>query len=188
MAESREVDIWGKTSNYNYSFETSVENQYKSDITLFSINFLIPEISDTLKGSPTKNFGTVRQKISTENLDTPPFLSMNFFDTGNFVNQKQKGSPTKFLGFVRQQIFVENRDVPFVGIKLFDTRSFLKHRRVPLRNDSVLPDKTILTKIVIPAPSFIPIIFRYQKFSEKQKGSSTNFFGTLRQKIFNGKS
>ena len=71
---------------------------------------------------------------------------MNFFDTGNFVKQKQKGSPTKFLGFVRQQIFVENRDVPFVGIKLFDTRSFLKHRRVPLRNDSVLPDKTILTE------------------------------------------
>ena len=71
---------------------------------------------------------------------------MNFFHTGNFVKQKQKGSPTKFLGFVRQQIFVENRDVPFVGIKLFDTRSFLKHRRVPLRNDSVLPDKTISTE------------------------------------------
>ena len=63
MAESREVDNWGKTSYYNYSFETLVENQYKSDITLFSINFLIPEISDTLKeGSPTKYFGTVRQK------------------------------------------------------------------------------------------------------------------------------
>ena len=113
---------------------------------------------------------------------------MNFFHTGNFVKQKQKGSPTKFLGFVRQQISIENRDVPFVGIKLFDTRSFLKHRRVPLRNDSVLPDKTISTENRDTRPSFIPIIFRYQKLSEKQKGSSTNFFGTLRQKIFNGKS
>ena len=26
-------------------------------------NFLVPEISETLKGSPTKFFGTVRQKI-----------------------------------------------------------------------------------------------------------------------------
>ena len=28
---------------------------------------------------------------------------------------------------------------------------------------------------------FIPNIFRYQKFCETQKGSPTNFFGTVRQ-------
>ena len=39
MAENREVDIWGKTSYYNYSFETLNETQYKSDITLLSKNF-----------------------------------------------------------------------------------------------------------------------------------------------------
>ena len=39
MAENREVDIWGKTRYQNYSFETLVETQYKSDIALFSINF-----------------------------------------------------------------------------------------------------------------------------------------------------
>ena len=89
----------------------------------------------------------------------PPLLSMNFFHTGNFVKQKQKGSPTKFLGFVRQQISIENRDVPFVGIKLFDTRSFLKHRRVPLRNDSVLPDKTISTENRDTRPLFHPYHF-----------------------------
>ena len=94
----------------------------------------------------------------------PPLLSMNSFNTGNFVKQKQKGSPTKFLGFVRQQIFIENRDVPFVGIKLFDTRSFLKHRRVPLRNDSVLPDKTILTENRDTRPLFHPYHFSISEF------------------------
>ena len=32
---------------------------------------------------------------------------------------------------------------------------------------------------MIPAPSFIPNISRYQKYSEPQKGSSTKFFGTV---------
>ena len=35
----------------------------------------------------------------------------------------------------------------------------------------------------MPAPSLIPNIFRYQKFSETQKGS-TMFFATVRQQIF----
>ena len=37
---------------------------------------------------------------------------------------------------------------------------------------------------MIPAPSLSPNIFRYQKCSEKQKGSSTKFFGTVRQKFW----
>ena len=36
-----------------------------------SLTFSIPEISETLKDSFTKFFGTVRQKILTENRDTP---------------------------------------------------------------------------------------------------------------------
>ena len=37
--------------------------------------------------------------------------------------------------------------------------------------------------IVIPVPSLIAYFFRDQKFSDRQKGSSTNFFSTLKQKI-----
>ena len=44
---------------------------------------------------------------------------------------------TKFIGSVRQNFSLENRDIPLLSMKLFDTRNF-KHRRVPLRNDSVL--------------------------------------------------
>ena len=35
------------------------------------------------KGVPTKIFGTVRQKISTENRESPLLLSLTFFDTPN---------------------------------------------------------------------------------------------------------
>ena len=48
--------------------------------------------------------------------------------------------------------------------------------------------KQIWRKIVIPAASLIPNLFRYQKFSETQKGSSSKFFGTMRQRFSNGKS
>ena len=48
--------------------------------------------------------------------------------------------------------------------------------------------KRFWQKIVIPATSLIPNLFQYQKFSETQKGSSTNFFGTVRLKNFDRKS
>ena len=43
-------------------------------------------------------------------------------------------------------------------------------------------------KIVIPAPSLIPKIFRFQKFSKTLKVVSKNFFGSVRQKTFDWKS
>ena len=49
----------------------------------FIQHFSIPKINETLKGSFTKFFGTVRQKYSTENtssLTPPPLLSINCFD------------------------------------------------------------------------------------------------------------
>ena len=98
--------------------------------------------------------------ISTENLDTPlPPLIHELFRYRKFCETETEGFPYEVSRFVRQQIFIENRDVPFVGIKLFDTRSFLKHRRVPLRNDSVLPDKTISTENRDTRPLFHPYHF-----------------------------
>ena len=41
---------------------------------------------------------------------------------------------------------------------------------------------------MISAPSFTLSIFRYQKFSQTQKGSSTKFFSTVERKIFNRRS
>ena len=46
--------------------------------TIYPSQFLIPEISETLKGSYTKIFGAVRQKILTEKRDTPLFIHKTF--------------------------------------------------------------------------------------------------------------
>ena len=51
--------------------------------TIYPLHFSIPEISDTVRGYPTKFFGATRQKNSTENRQPPPLLSLTFFDTRN---------------------------------------------------------------------------------------------------------
>ena len=101
--------LW-TTGGFLYGFSAlrdktgAAENR---DITLLSINFLTPEISESLKCSFTKCFGNARQKISTENLETPSFpLIHNFFWYQNFC-KTQKGSRTKSSVTVRQQIFYE---------------------------------------------------------------------------------
>ena len=84
--------------------------------TIYPQQFLIPEISETLKGSYTKFFGTVRQKILDEKL-WYPLLCMNFFDTLNFWNIE--GMPTKFFGTVRHKMSTENGDKPPLIHKFF---------------------------------------------------------------------
>ena len=46
--------------------------------------FRYPKFFWNIEGMPTKFFGTVRQKISTETCDTP-LLCISFFDTPNFL-------------------------------------------------------------------------------------------------------
>ena len=69
----------------------------KGDIRppLLSLIFFDTQISETLKGSPTKFFGNVRQKNFAESNDIPslPHLSINFFATLNFL----KHSTERFL-------------------------------------------------------------------------------------------
>ena len=48
----------------------------------------VPEISETLKGSPTKFFGTVRQKNFHGKSWYSPLSYPNFFDTRNYCNNK----------------------------------------------------------------------------------------------------
>ena len=140
--------------------------------------------------------------------------------------ETQKSSSTKWFGTVRQNNFNGKWwfPPPPLSLTTFDTRNFLKHRGVPLRNDSVLWDKKLSDKawysalrhknfrylklwnteesstkwfgietkqfqrkIVKPTSCLIPNSFRYPKPFETQKGSSTKWFGTVRQNNFNGK-
>ena len=110
--------------------------------------FRYQNFSETRKVSPTNFFGTVRQKFSTENRDTP--LIHEIFRYQKFL-VKQKGSPTKFFITVRQKNFDgKSWDPPpllsFLCMKNFDARFFLKQWRVPLRNFSVLWDKKFSTE------------------------------------------
>ena len=77
---------------------------------------------------------------------------------------------------------------PFIH-KFFFKRnvSEIQHRNVALRIVTALWDKTTSTEIVIAATSLKLNTFRHQNFFESMNGSSTKSFGTVRQKIFDGK-
>ena len=88
--------LWDNKFLNGKSWHTPIMHKY----------FSIPQIRETLKGSLTKVFGAKRQKILTENRDTPsfppppsPLLSIKFFDTRSFLEHRG------FFGIVRQRIF-----------------------------------------------------------------------------------
>ena len=72
--------------------------------------FSIPEITETLKGSPTKFFGTVRQKIFILKLrySLAPLIH-NFLTPEN--NETMNESPTNFFGTVRQKKLTGNCNI-----------------------------------------------------------------------------
>ena len=129
------------------------------------------------------------KKISTENRDIT-LLSIKFFDTRNQWNPK--GFPYEFFRHCETKNFPQKIGIlpcspPPLIHKFLDTRNFAKHRRVPLRTFSVLWDKTFLTENRDTRPLLSLTFFGTRNFL-KHKGSSTKFFGTVRQKFFNGKS
>ena len=77
---------------------------------------------------------------------------------------------------------------PLSSLALFDTRSFLKHRRVFQRIFRQCEKENFWLKswiFFLPPP--IHKIFRYYFFSETQKVSPTVFFDTVRHRLFDGK-
>ena len=116
--------------------------------------FSIPEIIERLEGSPTAFFGSVRQKISEESLDTSPsLLSINFFATRNFLKHMIEEFLYEMFRYCetknfRQKIVILPFSSPssLLSINFFDTRNFVKDTRVALGSFSVLWDKTILTE------------------------------------------
>ena len=116
--------------------------------------FPYQKFSETQKGSRTIFFGPVRQKKSRQNryafrsVMLPPPMHRNIRFQ---IFLKQNGSPTNFFGTVRQKNSTENSDIPFLCIKFFDTRNFLKHRSVLQWNFLILRqnnfERSLLHKI-----------------------------------------
>ena len=119
--------------------------------------------------------------FSTENCWTPISFIV-FLDALNFLNHWRVLH--KFFGTVTQKGSTESW-YPYYP-KHFDTRIFLKHRRVGFDYDYFWRCETKnFHKVVIP---LLSKNFWYQNISERQKGSPTMFFGDLRQKNFDGKT
>ena len=119
--------------------------------------------------------------ILTEKRETHPSLIPNIFRYPKLF-ETQKGSFTKWFGTVRQNNFdgKSRKPPPLLSLTIFDTRNFLKHRRVPLRNDSV--DKTILVENRNTRPLSYPERFSIPEINETLKNSPTKIFSTVRQK------
>ena len=115
----------------------------------YPLHFSIPEINEALKDSPTKFFGTAKQKVFDGKswYFPPPLLIYELFRYQKFSETQHRRVPLwNFSVLWDKKISTEIRDIALWSIKFFDTRNFLKHQRVPLRSFSVLWDKTILTE------------------------------------------
>ena len=127
--------------------------------SLISNIFRYPELMEH-KRIPLQNFSALwDKKFLTENLDTPPsLLSINFFATGNFLKHSTDGFFNEIFRQCETKDFWQKSSLspPFLSIKFFETINFVKHKRVPLRNDSVLWDKTILSQSRDYRPLFYP--------------------------------
>ena len=85
--------------------------------------------------------GNVRQKISSGNYWYP--LSMQKMLWYQIFSETRKGLPYEIFRYCETKILIKKSDTStlLLSIKISDTRNFLKQRRVPLRNFSVLWDK-----------------------------------------------
>ena len=105
-------------------------------LNICSLLFSIPEISEKLRGSPTKFFGAVREKIFDGKSWYPPFIHKLF--GYRKISETQKGSPTKFFRHCETKkiwqiivILPPSSPPSLLSKKFFDTRSFVKRKRGP---------------------------------------------------------
>ena len=107
---------------------------------------------------------------------------MNFFSKLE-TSDTLISSLRKVLVLWENNSSIHSRDIPLLMLMFFDTRNFLKHRRIPLRNDSVLWGKTIWRKIVILAPFLSLLFFDTRMFVEHRRGP-LRIYKALWDKIF----
>ena len=138
--------------------------------TIYPQHFLIPEVSETLKGSFTKFFGTVRQKKIDGNL-WYPILCIKFFDTPNFL--KHWRDAHEVFRHCDTKKFRRKLVIPPIMQKIFRYPKFSETLKGSSRNFSAPWDKRFLTENVETPPPPTPLIhklLRYRKFSETLKG------------------
>ena len=113
--------------------------------------FRYPKFYETQKGYRTKFFRSCETKNFRQNryafqISHAPHpssvLCMEISDTRIFLTYKRVLLRI-FSALWDKKISTENSDIPFLFIKFFDTRNFLKQRSVPQRNFLVLRQKIL---------------------------------------------
>ena len=158
-------------------------------LPVFSIKFC--DTRTFLKQSfPLRSLSVLwENKFSTEIRDTRPLLlSQTFFDTRNFL--KHRRVPPRIFAVLWDKFSMGEIVIlppsPLLPIKFCDGRSFLKHGRFPVRSFSVLWDNKVSTESCDTRPLLLSLLFFDAGIFLKHKGSSTIFFGTVRQ-FFDGR-
>ena len=161
-----------------------------------SINLFTRE--NFLKHSTERLLYEMLRKCETKQFWWNIVITATFFILYSFPYQKfsetQKGFLYKNFRHFETKIFRRKFLIlplpPSLSINFFTSEKVLKHSTEWLLYEMLrsCETKQFRWKIVILTPSLIVYSFRYQKFSETQKVSSTKVFGTLRQKFFDGKS
>ena len=132
---------------------------------------------------PTKFLGTVRQKIFDGNL-WYPLLCIKFFDTPNFL--KHWRDAHEIFRHCETQNFRRKNVIPPSMHKISRYPKFSETLKVCPRNFSALWDKKFSTEIC-DTPYYAESFSIRQIFWDIE-GMPTNFFGTVRPKIFDGKT
>ena len=150
--------------------------------------FLCMKIFDTRyflkhRRIPYEVFRYCDTKNCPQQIVVPPLMH-KIFRSLNFL--KHRRVPLRNISVLWDKKFTTKMWYPLLSIKIFDTRSFLKHRKVSLRILFVLWDKKIVDRIVILLS--IKFLDTRKWNTEGFKGSPMKFFGTVRRKIFDGKS
>ena len=144
--------------------------------------FRYPKLFWNIEGMPTKFFGTVRQKIFDGNM-WYPLLCIKFFRYPKLF-ETLKGCPQNLSALWDKKNFDGNLWYPLLCIKFFDTSNFLKHWRDAHEIFRHCETKIFRRKHVIP-----PIkhkIFPIPQTFWNIEGMPTKFFGTVREKSFDG--
>ena len=110
-----------------------------------------PEVSETLKDSPTNFFGTVRQKIFDRKSwnsppPPPPLLSVNFFATGRFLKHSTEGFTYQIHRHCETKNFRRKNVIPPSMHKIFRYPKFSETFRACPRNFLALWDQKFSTE------------------------------------------
>ena len=185
-AQIRKVSLQNFSALWDKMFDTkSWHNSLKPKI------FRNPKLMTHWWGSPTKFFGTVRQKVLTENRDIshPPPLIPIFFRDQKFSEAQIRKVSLRNFSALWDKMFDTKSWHNSLKPKIFRNPKLMTHWWVPLRSFSALSDKKFWQKIVIFPPPLILIFFRDQKFSEAQiRKVSLQNFSALWDKMFDTKS